>query len=383
MKIAIFTNNYLPNPYGVPGSVETFRREFERSGHEVFIFAPDWPGYVDENRNVFRYPSWDLKIKIKFPLAIPFSRKMDKILEDLELDIIHSQHPNLLGMAARKWAKKKKIPLVFTWHTLYDKYANFVPFFPPKLVAWWTIRNASNYANLSDQVIVPTDSIMPILKSWGVEKDMEAVATGVEEEIFSGSDRGIARKELGFSEGDIVFLLVSRLTEEKNVPFIFDSLEGILKKEPRAKFLVVGGGYLLEGLSRWAREKNLLEKVVFIGEVEREKTRDYYAASDIFVYASMSETQGMIVTEAMYMGLPVVAVRATGISSLVEHQENGFLTELREEDFEKRCWELLENSGLRKLMGERSAGIAREKYTASVCAEKMLGIYERLIDQSN
>ena len=107
MNIAIFTNNYLPNPYGVTQSIESFRREFKKQGHAVFIFAPHYKNYKDENPRVFRYPALDISYKIKFPLAIPYSKKMDKILENLKIDIIHSQHPNLLGIAAMKWAKKK------------------------------------------------------------------------------------------------------------------------------------------------------------------------------------------------------------------------------------------------------------------------------------
>src|SRR4030043_309152 len=146
MRIAIFTNNYLPHPYGVSGSVESFRKEFERLGHEVYIFAPRWKGYRDKNRRVFRYPAFETNVKIKFPIAIPYSRKISKILDKLDLDIIHSQHPNLLGSAAARWTRRKsasrRIPLVFTWHTLYDQYAHFAPFVPVKLAAWWAIRNA-------------------------------------------------------------------------------------------------------------------------------------------------------------------------------------------------------------------------------------------------
>jgi 1,2-diacylglycerol 3-alpha-glucosyltransferase len=135
MRIAIFTNNYLPNPYGVAGSVESFRKVFEKLGHDVFIFAPRWKGYQDENPNVFRYPSIETNVKIKFSFAIPFSLKISKVLEKLDLDIIHSQHPNLMGSAAMHWAKKKNIPLVFTWHTLYDQYAHFAPFIPKRIAA--------------------------------------------------------------------------------------------------------------------------------------------------------------------------------------------------------------------------------------------------------
>ena len=126
MNIAIFTNNYLPNPYGVAGSIESFRRQFEKNGHQVYIFAPFSKGYTDKNPRVFRYLSVDLKYKISFPLPIAYSKKISQTLKNLDLDIIHSQHPNLLGTAAMKWARRKNIPLVFTWHTLYDRYTNYI-----------------------------------------------------------------------------------------------------------------------------------------------------------------------------------------------------------------------------------------------------------------
>ena len=135
MKIAIFTNNYLPNIFGVSASIESFRKQFEKMGHTVYIFAPKTSGYVDENPNVFRYDSIDFEYKISFPLAIPYSSKITRILDELEIDIVHSQHPNLLGVAAHRWAHKKKVPLVFTWHTLYDFYTHFVPFFIPQKLA--------------------------------------------------------------------------------------------------------------------------------------------------------------------------------------------------------------------------------------------------------
>ncbi|KKQ11412.1 MAG: Glycosyl transferase group 1 [Candidatus Moranbacteria bacterium GW2011_GWE1_36_7] len=167
MKIAIFTNNYLPNPFGVSMSIESFRKEFKKLGHSVYIFAPDFKGYVDEDKSaclgssrVFRYPALDLKFKnVRFPIAFPYSYRVDRILEKLEIDVIHSQHPNLLGWQARRWAKKKNVPLVFTWHTLYDQYAHFAPFIPSKLAAWWTIKNAVGFANNADQIVTPTPSV--------------------------------------------------------------------------------------------------------------------------------------------------------------------------------------------------------------------------------
>lgn len=394
MRIAFFTNNYLPNIYGVPMSVETFRKEFEKRGHTVFVFAPNFPGYIDENKNacplenfseknfgrVFRYPSLDIEIKFRLPLGIPYSRKMDRIIEKLDLDIIHSHHPNLLGSAAMKWAKKKNIPLIFTWHTLYDKYTNFVPFLPAKLSAGWIIKKAVKYANQADSVIVPTQSIEPIIKDWGVVNKIFPVATGIDEKCFSGSDRNKIREKYQIKDDEIVLLLVSRLTEEKNISFLFDAVAEVLQKNPKAKFMLVGDGYLKTELEKEAKKRNLDQQIIFAGLAPAEEIKNYYAAGDIFVYASKSETQGMIITEAMYMGLPIVAVKATGIESLVEENVNGFLTAEEKNKFIEAVQKLLDDAALRQKMSTESSRIAREKYTASASAEKMLQVYAEAIE---
>lgn len=380
MKIGIFTNNYLPNPYGVSTSIETFRREFEKQGHEVFIFAPHWKGYKDSNTNIFRYPSIDIEIKFRFPLPIPYSWKMNEIIKNLDLDVIHSQHPNLLGSVAMKWARRRNIPLIFTWHTLYDHYAHFAKFLPEKLVAKYIIRNAVNYANKSDVVIVPTDSIIPILRKWGVKnKNIIPIATGVLEEEFKNADRNKIREKYKIGKEEAVLFMVSRLTSEKNVEFIFRSVKDVLKVD-KIKFLVVGDGYLKSKLQEFCEQEKISEKVIFCGEVEREEIKNYYATSDIFVYGSKSETQGMIITEAMYMGLPIVAVSATGVSSLVLNNGNGFLVSENEKEFESSVLKLINDKELRNKFGETSKNIAKLKFTASVCGDMMLEVYEKAID---
>jgi len=404
MKIGIFTNNYLPNPYGVTQSIESFRKQFEKLGpasnasparhadashagwrsnagrHQVFIFAPKWKGYKDNNSHVFRYPSIDIEIKFRFPLAIPYSRKIDKIIENLDLDIIHSQHPNLLGTAAMKWAKKKKIPLVFTWHTLYDQYTNFVPFLPKKISANWIIKRAVKYADQADQIIVPTPSMIGIIKKWGViNQDIIAIPTGVEEEIYQNPDGNLIRKKYGIKEDEVLLLLVSRLTAEKNIEFLFESIIKVLKNGKNTKFLVAGDGYLVPQLKLMVKENNLEERIIFKGIADKKEIKNYYAAGDIFVYASKSETQGMIITEAMYSGLPIVAVRATGICDLVEDSVNGFLVAEQEDEFAGAVNKLIADAELRKKFGSASAKIAREKYTSQICAQNLLDVYKKAI----
>jgi 1,2-diacylglycerol 3-alpha-glucosyltransferase len=381
MKIGVFTNNYLPNPYGVANSIESFRKKLEAWGHPVFIFAPAWKNYQDENSKVFRYPSISTNFKFKFPLSLGYSRKIDSLLAKIELDIIHSQHPNLLGTAALKWAKKKKIPLVFTWHTLYDRYTNFVPFLPSVWVSRWTIKNAVKYANRADLVIAPTESIIEILRNWGVKSSIMAVASGVEEALFQNPQREETREKLNIKKEELLIILVSRLTEEKNADFIFRALKDLLKKNNQVKFLVVGDGYLLPELKTLAEKKRLAEKIIFSGLIKKEELKNYLAAGDIYVGASQSETQGMNLSEAMYMGLPVVAVSATGTNSLVKNGENGILVPENEKEFEKAVEKLIEDKTLREKMSIASAKIARENFTDEICARKMLETYQSLLNK--
>lgn len=387
MKIGIFTNNYLPNPYGVSTSIETFRRDFERRGHTVYIFAPSYPGYIDKNKNVFRYPSFDIEFKIKFPLAIPYSWKMRKIIKNLDLDIIHAQHPALLGTAAMRWARKltrrkggKKVPLIFTWHTLYDQYAHFASIIPSSIAARYMIRKAVKYANRADVVIVPTDSITKKLRDWGVKKKIIPVPTGVVEEEFQLADREIIRNKYGIRKEETLLLLVSRLTTEKNILFVVRAVKNILRGNKQVKLLVAGGGYLLAEIVKIAEKEGVIDSIFLAGEVAHNQLKNYYAAGDIFVYGSKSETQGMIISEAMYMGLPIVAVDATGTNSLVLNRANGFLVKEDEKEFSAAVMKLIDDKNLREKFGETSRRIAKQNFISSICADKLVSLYEQLIE---
>ena len=387
MRIAIFTNNYLPNPYGVPNSIETFRADFEKLGHEVFIFAPKWKGYADKNPNVFRYPSIDIKIKIRFPLPIPYSWKINKIIKNLDLDIIHAQHPNLLGNAGARWAKKlarrrggKNIPLVFTWHTLYDQYTNFVPFIPRKFAAGYMIRKAVKFANAADAVVVPTDSITKVLRKWGVTKKITPIPTGIKKSELENADGRPIREKYGVKDEEVLLLVVTRLTSEKNVEFLLRSIIPILQEDRKVKFILAAEGYLREDLEKIVKEEKVEDQVIFAGFVPNDVKKNYYAASDIFVFASKSETQGMVLTEAMYMGLPVVAVNATGANSLVLNNASGFLVKENINEFRNAVEKLINDKDLRQRFGEASQKIARENFTSEICARKMVEVYQRCLN---
>ncbi|MDH4330271.1 MAG: glycosyltransferase [Candidatus Moranbacteria bacterium] len=384
MNIAIFTNNYLPNPYGVTTSIESFRRQFEKMGHKVYVFAPQSKGYEDENKNVFRFPSIDWKYKIKIPFPIPYSSEMDEIIDGLDLDIIHSQHPNLLGQVAKKWAKKKEIPLVFTWHTLYDKYTSYIPLIPHEAVAKWAIDNAVEYSNECDQVIVPTKSIEKLIQKWGVtNKNIADIPTGVDTETFQNPDGEKVRKKYGIADDEILLFSASRLTDEKNIIFLLRSVIQVLKDNNNVKFILGGEGYLEEEIKDIISDNGLREKIILTGLIDRGELKDYFGAADVFVYASQSETQGSIISEAMHSGLPVVTVDSTGSCDLIKHEKTGILVECDREKFSSAVNQLVKDENLRESLGKKAKEISQEKYTDKVCAEKMIEVYRELINSNS
>jgi 1,2-diacylglycerol 3-alpha-glucosyltransferase len=191
--------------------------------------------------------------------------------------------------------------------------------------------------------------------------------------------RNKIREQYGIKENEILLLLVSRLTAEKNIQFLFEAVLEILKENAGAKFILVGDGYLVPELKAKAKAEKLEDRIIFTGIMEREDIKNCYAAGDVFVYASKSETQGMIITEAMYMGLPIVAVKAPGIESLVENNVNGILTPENKSEFIKAVERIIADENLRKKMAAESARITKEKYTSKISAEKLLQVYAEAI----
>jgi 1,2-diacylglycerol 3-alpha-glucosyltransferase len=381
MNIAIFTNNYLPNPYGVSTSVDGFRQALIKKGHTVYIFAPRWDvddGHIDQE-NVFRYPAVKVPTKIDFFLAVPFSQEMDHKINELHFDLVHAQHPNLLGDVAKRWAQKKDVPLVFTWHSLYDRYAHYMPFVPEKLSAHLAVKNAATFANHADHVIVPTAPIIPVIKKNGVTHDrIDAVASGVDEALFADPDGAHIRTRYNISLETIVLVTVSRLSEEKNVLFLAQQIARVLQQNDNVVFLCGGEGDQQDAMQEIFSEHNVEDKVIFTGKVEREDVKHFFAAGDIFVYASTSETQGTIVTENMYVGRPIVGVGINGVKSLIEHEVNGLATD-EDDTFAKSVQRLIDHKEERELFGKNAYTIAREKYTTDKCAERLISVYKKAI----
>ena len=383
MKIGFFTDTYLPVVNGVEISIETFRKSLEKMGHKVFIYAPYTPGYKDKNPNVFRFQSIRVIKKPEMRLAFPFLPKdhFGKIL-DFKLDIVHSHTPFSMGLLAKYIADHQKIPLVYTHHTHYPEYAKF--YIKEKIISPLLGRFLSAwYSNLSNTIIVPSYKMKRLLKEYGVKKKkpIYVLPTGVNVKIFKESKKaGLKiKEELGIAKKNKVLIFVGRIGKEKNPGFLLKATKEVLKKR-NAILLMVGDGPFLNGLKEMAKKLGIEKNTIFTGAIPYQKIPAYYQASDIFVFSSLTETQGIVILEALACGLPVVALKDNAFKGIIINNKNGFLIKKSwPENFAKKILEILKKPFLYKRFSISSRKIAKD-FSEANQAKKLINIYKSLIE---
>ncbi|MFZ5652101.1 MAG: glycosyltransferase family 4 protein [Bacillota bacterium] len=378
MKIGIFTDSYRPYTSGVVNSIDLFTRDLTGLGHEVKIFAPNYK-HCEEDSRVFRFASVPAPTNTSFSLAIPFSIRLKPAMASFAPDIIHVHSPFLLGRLGAKYARALGIPLVFTFHTLYDLYVHYVPF-GQQIAREITRKYYREFCNGCDLVITPTAVIAGHLKKNGVMTNIVNIPTGIDTEKFKGQNDSWIHSNYGLPGNTRVLLCVGRLGKEKNLGFIIDVFARVFPRHPDTVLVIVGGGPEESNLKNQAKDLGVHEKVIFTGLVQSDQIHRYYCSSYAFVFASVTETQGLVLGEAKAAGVPSVAVSAFGVSEMVKDGEDGFLTSNNLDEFEEKLDLILGDKDLRNRMGEaamrNSADLSSRK-----SAERLAGCYMELLDR--
>ena len=380
MKIGMFINYYTPSKGGMETSVINLSKGLEKAGNEVFIFAPRYPNYKDEEKNIFRYESIRFNYGGYFyVIPVPFGSKMKKIVKELKLDIIHSHQPYSLGSEALKFSKELGIPLVFTYHIKYEDYSHYIPLVPSSISKKYIRKITVGYSNKCNAVISPSTAIKKLLEDHGIEVPVKIIPSGINIDNFAndvGKKKEI-RDKYKIRQDEIMLITACRLTKEKNLEFLVKSFAKISQKDQNIKFMIVGDGAVKKDLEKMAEEFGIKDRVIFTGLVDRTEIVSLYQASDIFVFASKTETQGLVAVEAMAAGSPVVAVRASGIEDIVKDGEDGFLTSESEEEFSESVLKITRDNDLRKKMSEKAKENSR-KFEISPWVEKIVELYGSL-----
>jgi 1,2-diacylglycerol 3-alpha-glucosyltransferase len=311
LKIALFTEVYRPIVNGIVTSIETLAHVLRELGHDVYTFAPHIPHGNETADRVFRMPSLPLPARTEYRLTLPLVARRNKQKFLSQCDVIHSHSLFITGWMASYYARRRfRVPLVFTYHTLLDRYTHYSPL-GPRLTSQLTRELTRAYANAADAVIVPTQAVAAQLRRSGVTAPLCVVPTGIDVDAFRRVDSEAAlavRMKYGIAPDAPLLLLVSRLAQEKDVPLVFEALVRLRADLPQAQLLLVGSGPLGDTFRTQVRADGLEHAVHFAGNVDHDELPAYYAAADAFTFPSVTETQGLVLAEAFGAGLPVVAV---------------------------------------------------------------------------
>jgi 1,2-diacylglycerol 3-alpha-glucosyltransferase len=379
MRIGLFTNNFRPLANGLATSVETFALAFRQAGHAVSVVAPRYPGLPPIEPGILRVPG--LRAPTHHAYVLPLSRwpGVARAVMALHLDLFHAQHPYLIGPAAARWARRAGRPLVFTWHTHYERYAHYVPG-PSRLMGLLALRRALRFANRADLVIAPTAAVAAGLKARGVRAPIEVIPTGVSlPSAFGAEARSARRRALGIEPQGPVFLSVGRLAREKNQAFLLHAFVRVRRDLPGARLFLVGDGDDRPRLLRLAGELGLGGAVRFVGVVPHEQVNEYCGAADLFLFPSTTETQGLVVLEALATGVPVVAVASEAAAELLADGAAGVMTPEDPQRFAASVVALWNAPERRRGMGAAGRAMAA-RFSPGASAARLLRWYQSLIE---
>ena len=384
MRIGLFTDTYPPFINGVSTSIQMLENALRKKGHKVFIVTvnPDDMSYkVENNERVLRTPGiptgiYDYRLTTFYPI------KAVNIIKDWNLDIIHTHTEFGIGTFARVIGKQFDIPVVHTYHTMYEDYIHYITkgyFDTPgkKIVEYLT----KFYCDKTIQeLIVPTKKTYDLFKEkYKYERNVHIIPTGIEIEKFYKEKIELIKInnkkiELGITSNDLVVLFVGRVASEKSIDFLINNHNNLLKKNKNIKLLIVGDGPDLEEYKKLSKKYKIEDKIIFTGKVPWEDIPLYYNLSDIFVTASHTETQGLTVVEAMAASLPVVALDDESFRNTVIDELTGYLFKNKKE-YINRMLELINDKEKRIKMGNQGR-INSESYSSKYFAERVLKVYE-------
>ncbi len=387
MRIGLFSDTYTPDINGVVSSIVTLQHQLEKNGHEVYVITnhkalitTQWEG------NVLRLPGLELKWLYGYKLSTPYHFSAKEEIRKLNLDVIHVHTEFGVGIFARLVAKSLDIPVVSTYHTMYEDYTHYVNKFDINEIDKVTKKITSVFSrSISDTcqgVIAPSDKTKETLIKYGVKTPIYVIPTGLDLSEFDPQRADYEkaaqlRLAYGIQPEDKVIAYVGRIAKEKSIDLAIEGFRYV--KDSNLKLLIVGGGPQLKELKELAASYNLLDKVKFTDKIPRADISTYYFCADAFVSASLTETQGMTFIEALACGLPVFARPDDVLTDLVIENVSGYLFQ-EPQEFAAKVEAFYELDVLHR---QKMKQHAREKalmYDADIFYHKVLSVYYQAID---
>lgn len=383
MRILMISDVYFPRVNGVSTSIQTFRRAFQDNGHDVTLIAPDYGQETDAERDLIRIPS-------RYVVVDPEDRmmKMGQVLAIAEslcrrrYDIVHIQTPFVAHYAGVELSRRLNIPRVETYHTFFEEYLyNYLPYLPKALLKLAARRFSCAQCNNVDGLAVPSTAMLEVLRNYGVCRRAKVLPTGIETWSFAAGDGVAFKRKYGIGLGRPTLVHVGRIAFEKNIDFLLRMIRTLRKSVPDVLLIVAGEGPALNHLRKLAERLDITRNVLFVGYLSRDKELlDCYTAGDVFVFSSRTETQGLVVLEAMALGVPVVSIAEMGTRDILRANKGALVADHDVQDFAAKTRRLLLDSGLRVRLQTEGRTHAKD-WSAEALAARMLDFYRETIDR--
>jgi glycosyltransferase involved in cell wall biosynthesis len=376
MRIAIFSDSYTPILNGVSVSIEGLVEELRARKHSVHVFTSAAWRYRDHDPNVYRFFALKTPFAKDYPLAIPPFYPMLRSFRKNTFDIIHTHTPFTLGFVGLRWAESHYLPLVSTYHTLYEKYMHYIPILPKRYLRYKLAKHTNYYYNRCAHVIAPSEAAMKSLQRHLVTAPISVIPSGNPSPV--SIPKADARKRIGARPDERILLYVGRIAKEKNMSTLLEMARNVMRERDDIRFWLVGDGPYRSECRKLARELGIGDRVKFVGAIPREMVDVYYCAANVFVFASMTETQGLVIGEAMTHGVPAVAVHGGGAADFIVEDHNGYIVSNNPTQFGEVVLRMLSNPALLGRLSE-SARKSVKRWTMSDMCDSILGVYEQAI----
>ena len=377
MRVCMFTECYLPTINGVVVSVSTFAEQLQRLGVDVHIVAPRCAGYVDTDDGVCRLSSVTPPWRRDYPLSVPLWPRLVSRLCEREPDLVHVHSPFIAGNLGRRVARRRGVPLVFTFHTVYEEYVHYVPL--PRLLARYLAKRMSRgFAQECDAVVAPSEGIRDMLWRDGVTSRIEVIPTGLDLALAQPERVLPIRDRWQIDAQAPLLAYIGRVAREKSIDLMLQAFALVLKQAPECVLLVVGEGAWEDQARALASQLGLGTAARFAGCLPRPEAMRCAAEADALLFPSITDTQGLVVLEAMAVGTPCIAARSGAVLGLIEDGENGVIVEHDAAAMAQAAVSLLRD---RERLARLSAA-ARETaqaFSAEAMARRLLELYESLL----
>lgn len=381
MRILMVSDVYFPRVNGVSTSIQTLRQALARAGHASVLVVPQYPA-VQPEADIVRVPGWqiprDPEDRLMHPRAL--AAALDA-LDPADFDIVHIHTPFLAHRVGVRWARKHKLPCVETYHTLFEEYFHhYLPFLPKSWLAAAARMISRKECDGVTAVIAPSSAMKNALIGYGVSSPIHIIPTGLRLADFATCDGAAFRAKHGIAPERPVIACVGRVAFEKNLDFLLRVTEAIRRSLPDVLFVIAGEGPARASLEKMAVKRGLSDNVRFIGYLERRtELPACYCAADVFVFASKTETQGLVLLEAMALGVPVVGLAEMGTKDVLKEGEGCRIAPDDVAGFARTLLPLLSDRGAARQLGE-----AGKRYAAGWSEAKMetsiLQLYHALAD---